>query len=186
MLGREEQALVLDFLPYGKSGEAKREPLVQLLGTESFTLLEAVPKEGASFDVGETVYVGKEEREKIDRIRGRLKYSELTNSAKAEADDLIKKLVTGKEEKIVSFLNRAGSITMRTHVLEHLPGVGKKHLKAILEAREKKPFESFEDFNGRVHHLGGVVEIVCERVVHELSGDAKYYLFTKPMRSERF
>ncbi len=186
MFGREEQAIVLDFLPYGKSGEAKREPLVQLLGVESFTLLEAVPKEGTSFNVGERVYVGKGDREKIERIRGRIKHGDLTNSAKTEVRRFILELVEEKEDYVVNFLNRAGPVSLRSHSLEHLPGVGKKHLSAILDAREKKPFQSFKDFNERVHHFGDVKEIIAERIVHELLGTAKYYLFTKPMRAERY
>jgi len=186
MFGREEQAIVLDVLPYGKSGEAKREPLVQLLGVESFTLLEAVPKEGASFNVGERVHVGKGDRKKIERIRGRIKHGDLTNSAKTEVHRFILEVVKEKEERVINFLNHAGPISLRSHTLEHLPGVGKKHLTAILDAREKKPFESFKDFNERVPHLGNVTEIIEERIVHELLGTAKYYLFTKPMRVERY
>lgn len=186
MFGREEQAIVLDFLPYGKSNEAKREPVVLLLGTASFTLLEAIPKEGMAFEIGEKVYVGKGEREKISRIKQRIKYEELTNSARSETNNLINGLVKEKEERIIHFLNHAGSITLRSHSLEHLPGVGKKHLTAILDAREKKPFDSFDDFNERVTHLGNIVEIISDRVIHELSGTAKYYLFTKPMRSDRY
>jgi len=37
-----------------------------------------------------------------------------------------------------------------------------------------------------VPHLGNVTEIIEERIVHELLGTAKYYLFTKPMRVERY
>ena len=40
----EEHAIVLDFLPTGRSSSARSEPLVQMIGEEKFTLLEAVPK----------------------------------------------------------------------------------------------------------------------------------------------
>ena len=36
------------------------------------------------------------------------------------------------------------------HMLELLPGVGKKHMWEIIEARKDKPFESFEDIKNRV------------------------------------
>jgi len=135
MFNREEYAYALDFLPYGKSGEARKEPVVQLLGDEQFTLLEAAPKPGASIVPGERVYVGKNERDKVDRIKGRVTWNDLTNSAQHECRELLKKIIKEREQKFVDFLNKAGPINLRSHSLEHLPAVGKKHLKVILEQR---------------------------------------------------
>lgn len=184
MFGREEYALVLDFLPYGKSGEARREPIAQLLGESYFTLLEAVPKEGVELKQGQRVYVGKGERAEVDRIKGRIVFSDLTSVAKNEAESVVRNLVKEREAQLVGFLNKAGAINIRSHYIEHLPSIGKKHLSGLLEERSKKPFESFEDVQKRVPHLGNVQEIFVERILHELSGDAKYYLFTKPVRRE--
>ena len=39
----EDYAIVLDYLPHGKSSDFKEEPLAQLLGETHFSLLEAVP-----------------------------------------------------------------------------------------------------------------------------------------------
>jgi len=184
VFGREEYALVLDFLPYGKSGEARREPIAQLLGESYFTLLEAVPKEGIELKQGQRVYVGKEERKEIDRIKGRILFSDLTSVAKTQAESVILGLVKEREKQFVDFLNKAGAINIRSHYLEHLPSIGKKHLSGLLDERSKKLFESFEDVQKRVPHLGNVREIFVERILHELSGNAKYYLFTKPVRRE--
>ena len=184
MFGREEHALALDFLPYGKSDEARKEPVVQLLGESQFTLLEATPKPGMEFKVGERVYVGKESRDKIDRIRGRVTWRDLTNSSQKECHELLGKLVKEREERFISFINNAGPINIRAHSIEHLPSVGKKHLKVILEQREKKPLESFDDVHERVAHLGRLEDLIVQRIEHELDGTAKYYLFTKPIRRE--
>ncbi|MFH0973968.1 MAG: DUF655 domain-containing protein [Candidatus Micrarchaeota archaeon] len=177
---REEYALVLDYLPYGKSGEAQREPVAQIVGETFFTLLEVVPKPEAKLKVEERVYIGGGEREKIDHVKGRVQWRDLTASAQNEARLVIRKMVKEREAFFVDFFNRAGAINIRAHTLEHIPSVGKKHLAAILEARDRKKFESFEDLRGRVPHLRHIEDLIVERVIHELEGEAKYYLFTKP------
>lgn len=49
----EDFAVVLEHLPYGHPRDTRplyrREPLVQAVGTEYFTLLELIPVPGASF-----------------------------------------------------------------------------------------------------------------------------------------
>jgi len=180
MSRREEYAIVLDFLPHGKAGEAAREPVAQLIGENQFTLLEATPKPGVTLSVSEKVYIGRGVRDKIERIRGRIKFNELTSAAQNEVERVIKQLVKEREKFFVDFFNKAGAINIRAHTLEHIPSVGKKHLQAILDARERKPFDSFKDIQERVPHLQKIEDLLVERILHELSGEAKYYLFTKP------
>ena len=177
---REENALVLDYLPYGKSGEAQREPVAQVIGETFFTLLEVVPKKEAKLKAGDKVYIGGGEREKIDHVKGRVQWRDLTATAQKEAMLVLKKNVKEKEAFFVDFFNRAGPINIRAHTLEHIPSVGKKHLSAILDARDRKKFESFEDIRARVPHLRSIEDLIVDRIVHELEGEAKYYLFTKP------
>lgn len=176
---REEHAVVLDFLPQGKSGEARKEPVAQVLGETYFTLLEVVAKPGVSLSVGERVYIGREVRDKIDHIRGRILFHELTSAGQRECDAQIRKLVASREQEFVGFLNRADALNIRVHTLELLPSVGKRHLEALLQAREQKPFASFADLRERVPSFGRVEEIFVQRIVEELAGDSKYYLFTK-------
>ena len=81
----EEAAYVLDFIPEGRvrrRGEFIAEPIVQLVGEEFFTLLEATVKPNMTVQLYERVYIGKEGREKIDRILGRISFDELTATAK--------------------------------------------------------------------------------------------------------
>lgn len=180
MNGREEYAVVLDFLPYGKAGEAQREPVAQVIGEKFFTLLEVVPKQGVKLDLSSRVYIGKEVREQIDHIKKRVLFNELTNAAQQQANAVVRNIVRAREKEFVEFFNRAGPINIRAHTLEQIPSVGKKHLQAILDARDKKAFESFRDIQERVPHLTRVEDIIVERVFQELRGETKYYLFTKP------
>ncbi len=179
MLRREENAVVLDFLPSGKSGEAKREPVAQILGDTYFTLLEVVAKAGTTLAPGEKVYIGKEVRDKIDYIKGRVTFLDLTSQAQRACEEQVKALVLAREAEFIGFLNRADALNIRVHTLEMLPSIGKRHLMAILSARELKPFASFVDVRERVSGIGHIEDIFVNRIIEELRGDSKYYLFTK-------
>jgi putative nucleotide binding protein len=181
--GLEEYAVVLDFLSTGKSFSPKPEPLVQLLGENKFTLLEAVPKV-PDVKVKERVYIGKGERDKIALIKARVTYNDLTEVAKQELPGVIMEIIKANEPKFVGVFNNASSLNIRMHSLELLPGVGKKHLSAILKAREEKEFASFKDISERVALLQDPIKLLTERVIAELKGDSRFYLLTRPYVKE--
>ncbi|MHC1586071.1 MAG: DUF655 domain-containing protein [Candidatus Hecatellaceae archaeon] len=176
----EEAAYVLDFLPRGRvrrGGEFIAEPIVQLVGEDFFTLLEATVKPGLTVQLHERVYIGKEGREKIERILGRISYEELTATAKAELPAVVEKIVRSHEDRFIEFFNKAQPITPKMHSFELLPGIGKKFMWQIVEEREKKPFESFEDFHKRTSI--DPVKAVVKRVIEELTTEQKYKIFTR-------
>lgn len=183
----EENAVVLDFLAQGKSSGFKAEPLAQVLGTEQFTLLEVIPKQGVSFKPGELVYIGKDNRDKVEYIKKRISFRELTSTASLELEKMVEELVRKKEEKFVEFFNNSRSITLRRHQLELLPGLGKKHTLEVLKEREKEPFKSFEDIKKRVKLMPDVVKTIVKRIIEELSAeeDEKHYLFVRPPAREK-
>ena len=182
----EEYALVLDFLPRGRSSSFKPEPLAQVLGEEFFTLLEVIPKEGAALKAGEKIYIGKENREKIEFIKRRISFKELTSNSVAEIEQMIEKIVMEKEKNFVEFFNLSRSITIKRHQIELLPGLGKKHMLEIIDQREKKPFESFDDIKTRIHLMPDVTNTIVKRIMEELSGDEdKHFLFVRPPAQER-
>lgn len=180
----EDYGIVLDFLPQGHPNDPRpvhlREPVVQILGEDFFTLLEVVPKKEAKFEPQERVFIGKGEREKVDRIRRRIGYEELTSAAKAELPSAVRKLVESHPERFVEFFNRAGPLTTRFHQLELIPGIGKKLMWSILNEREKAPFSSLEDLKDRVKGLGDLKEMITERVMGELEGKDRYRIFVRP------
>jgi len=173
---------VLDFLSYGRpSAERPRRlaaPTVQVIGETYFTLLEAELKLGATASPHERIYVGRERREKIERVMGRISYQELTASAKAELQPVLEELVSNQEERFVGFFNVSQPVTPRMHALELLPGIGKKSMWQIVNAREKKPFETFKDIQER-SSISDPVKILARRIVDELSGEGKYRLFSR-------
>jgi putative nucleotide binding protein len=178
----EEYAYVLDFLSYGRpSRERPRRtaaPTVQVIGETYFTLLEAELKQGAVAAPHERIYVGRERREKIERVMGRISYQELTASAKAELQPVLEKLISNQEERFVGFFNVSQPVTPRMHALELLPGIGKKSMWQIVNAREKKVFTNFKDIQERTN-TSDPVRILARRIVDELSGEGKYRLFTR-------
>ena len=181
----EEFAYILHFLPHGRpgvhvSGRAgyRAGALVQLLGEEFFTLLEALVKEGIILKPYDRVFVGKEAREEITYIIGRIGYDELTAAAKTELPTVINKIVLNREKWFVEFFNTSRAITPRMHALELVPGIGKKYMWQVINEREKKPFESFEELQKRTE-LPNPVKLITKRVMEELGGDSKYRLFTR-------
>jgi len=186
----EEYAIILDYLPIGYVKEGlpsyKRKPIAQAIGKEEFTLLELIPKDKVSLDIHEKVYIGPGKRDKIARVNRRLKYDDLTATARVELNYVIEEIIKIKEDKFVEFFNEAGSISTRLHQLELLPGIGKKHMWDILKARREKKFDSFIDIKKRVPMLADPVKILLKRILLELEatedkkGKRKYIIFTRP------
>jgi len=177
----EEYAYVIDYLPYGKPGLRLRRRgggVVQLVGEEYFTLLEAVVKEGVVLKPSDRVYIGRESRREIAYIIGRTRYDELTANAKMELESVIEKIVLSREKEFVNFFNTAKPVTPRMHALELIPGIGKKYMWKIIDEREKKPFESFQDLQRRTN-IPNPVKLITKRIIEELSGNPKYRLFTR-------
>ncbi|HOP66257.1 MAG TPA: DUF655 domain-containing protein [Methanoregulaceae archaeon] len=179
---KEVNAIVLDVLLKGHPDDPrppfKREPLVQAVGTAQFKLLELVPK-GLEIQIHESVYIGDGEREKIERVKRRIGYDELTQTAKIELPFVVEKIVQEKESEYVQFFNRSISISPKLHMLHLLPGIGKKLMWEILEEREKKPFESFAEISQRIKSIPHPEKMIISRILEELEDpNIKYHLFT--------
>jgi putative nucleotide binding protein len=180
----EEYAYVLDYLPEGytdlSTGRRSGKPVAQVIGEKAFTLLEVTPKEDLM--LYERVFIGKGNRDKILMINRKISYDELTPTAKAELPYVVKEIVKNNEERFIKFFNMAPPITNRLHSLELLPGIGKKLMWEIIEERQKEPFKSFEDLKHRIKGLHDPCEMIAKRVVEELQGKDRYYLFVGSRR----
>jgi len=179
---KEINAIVLDVLQRGHPDDPrpvfKREALIQAVGISQFKLLELVPK-SLNIQIHELVYIGDGEREKIERVKRRISYHELTQTAKVELPFTVEQLVQEKEPEFVQFFNKSISITPKLHMLHLLPGIGKKLMWEILTEREKKPFESFADISKRIKSIPHPEKMVVNRILEELQDpDVKYHVFT--------
>lgn len=179
--GREETAIVLDFLPNGYPFDSRpshrKTAIVQAIGKEHFSLLELVPKKGIVLQPGKEIYIGEGKRDDIHHILGKLMLSKLTSTAKSELEYVVNDIVDKNEKRFVNFFNKAQPLSTRMHQLELLPGLGKKHMWQIIEARRDKEFESFEDIRNRVKLMPDPKKVIIKRIMNELNGIEKHALF---------
>ena len=178
---KEENAIVLDFLPNGYPFDERpmymKTPVAQAIGKEHFVLLELVPKKGIHLQLYEEVYIGEGKRDKIHHIVGKISLSKLTRTANSELEFVIKDIVKKNEKKFIEFFNTARPLSTRMHQIELLPGVGKKHMWEIVNSRDEKPFESFDDIKKRVKLMPDPEKLVIKRILEELGGAEKHRLF---------
>src|SRR3989338_3840916 len=182
-MAKEENAIILDFLPHGYPMDRRpmhmKTSIAQALGKQTLVLLELVPKKEAFLQPHEDVYIGEGKRDKIHHIVGKINPHKLTETAKSELNFIIGELVKTDQKRFVEFFNKAGSINMRIHQLQLLPGIGKKHMMAILEARKEKEFDDFEDIKNRVKLLPDPEKAIVKRILLELECEEKHYLFVR-------
>jgi len=185
----EEHAIVLDYLPQGYPGGEKpvykREPVAYAMGEEFLTLIELVPRKGVNLTAHEKVYIGKDDRDKIEYIKKRVEYDDLTSAAKSELPFAIDEIVTKSEGRFIEFFNESQAISTRLHRLELLPGIGKKLMWELIEER-KVPFKSFEDISTRIKSLPDPKKLIVKRILLEMEGGerklgkGKYKIFVTP------
>jgi len=176
---REEKAVVLDYLEHGYplDDSPMKSSIAQALGLSHLTILELIPKKGVALQPHEEVYIGEGKRDKIHHIKGRIEATKLTNTAMQELKHVVEEIIIKDEPRFIKFFNIAQPLSTRMHQLELLPGLGKKHMWEILEARREKPFEDFTDLKNRVKLLPDPTRVVVKRIMSELEGKEKYRIF---------
>ncbi|MCD4800927.1 MAG: DUF655 domain-containing protein [Methanococcoides sp.] len=187
---KEDYAWVLDYLPYGSNTDKRpayqKKPLVQAIGDKHFVLMELVPKEGANPEIQSKVYVGDGDRDVIDHVKHRIHFDNLSHGAQLELPFVLEICVKDQEDKFVKFFNDAHSITTRLHMLELLPGIGKKLMWAIIDERKKGEFKDLQDLHDRVGGVHIPQKIIVNRILEELKDDnIKYRLFTTAMQQHK-
>jgi putative nucleotide binding protein len=176
----EEYAYVLDFTPRGKSitVRGREGVIIQAIGEERLTLLELLGIQNATVEIGERLYIGREGREKVSSVLGRLEYNAISQSAKNELANIIEKVVVANEKRFVNYINNSQPITPRIHALELIPGIGKTYMMTIIKERDKKKFENFSDLQTRVG-LRDPGKLISKRIIEEIMGQARMNLFVR-------
>lgn len=178
----EDYARILDYLPQGLPDEKMfhREPVAYAVGEDQFKLFELVPKQGVNLAAGDRVYIGKDLdlRQEILHVKKRIGFNELTNASQSELPFVMLQIIKAHEPRFVQFFNESQAITTRFHMLELLPGLGKKTMWSIIEERKKGPFKDFADISKRVPLAHQIEKLVAKRIEQELANpDEKYRLF---------
>ncbi len=182
---KDEWAVVLDFLSHGHHGMERSQPVAQVLGESYFSLLEVIIRDDMHLKTGDRVYIGDGKRNEVKYIRGRAKIDDLTVVAQEELSETVEMIVKKTPKRFLDFFNKSGAITTRLHQLELLPGVGKRHLWAIIEERKNKPFKSFDDLKKRVPLLPDPEKMIVKRILDELKDRDKYRIFVPRMEKQR-
>jgi putative nucleotide binding protein len=175
-------AIVVDFLPRGSPSDDRpqyeKSPVAYALGEDDFRLVEIALTDDAGVNIGDRVQIDPPD-ENVKDLRD-VEYADLTSTAESELEHAIDAIVDADTQRFVDFYNDAQPITTRLHVLNLLPGIGKKLRNNVLDARKRQPFESFEDVENRVAGLHNPREVLSERIVEELrEEDLKYRIFAR-------
>jgi putative nucleotide binding protein len=178
---REDEAIVLDFLPNGYSDDTRpshlKNPIAQAIGKTNLALLELIPRKDIFLQPYEEVYVGDGKRDKIHHVACKIPITKLTMTAKGELEHVIKQIIKEREMEFVQFFNKSQSLSTRMHSLELLPGLGKKHMWEIVEERRGEDFTSFANIKARVKLIPDPEKLILKRVLKELEGEEKHMLF---------
>ena len=180
----EDFVYILDHLPKGRPDDPRRkDPVAYGLGERNFVLLELAPRPNATLLVGDRVAVNRDPASPVDHVRARVRYEEMTHAAQSELPYVVEQAVKADEARFVKFFNDAGPITTRMHMLELLPGLGKKLMWAILEEKKKGgAFKDFKDMDARVKALHAPEKLISNRIVGEIQNPGeKYHIFVLPM-----
>lgn len=178
----ETHAYVLAVVPpklHLRASRTRGETVIQAVGESHFTLLELVPAAGTRTHSQERVAIQKTNTGKIEYVKRRLVYEDLTPESLAELPLVVEIIVTKHESRFVQFFNEAQPLTTRMHSLQLLPGVGQTLMWAILEERKKEPFKSFDDISARTK-LQNPKKAVTARIITELGEETRRWLFIRP------
>ncbi|HEX2022795.1 MAG TPA: DUF655 domain-containing protein [Candidatus Thermoplasmatota archaeon] len=180
----EDFAYILDYLPKGRPDDPrKKDPVAYGVGEKNFVVLELAPRPNATLLVGDRVSLQRDPASPVDHVRARVRFEEITHAAQSELPFVVEQMVKAQEERFVRFFNDAGPITTRMHMLELLPGLGKKLMWAIVEEKKKAgAFKSFADMDARVKALHQPEKLIANRIIGEIQNPGeKYHLFVLPM-----
>ncbi len=175
-------AVVLDFLPRGNPNDDRpqyeRSPVAFAVSETNFELIEAALTDDAGVNIGDRIEI-EPPGENVEALRS-ITYDELSSTAESELEYAIEEIIDADEKRFVDFYNDAQPITTRLHVLNLLSGIGKKLRNNVLDARKRRPFESFEDIESRVSGLHNPKDVLIDRILEELrEEDLKYRIFAR-------
>lgn len=172
--------IVLDHLPHGRPDDDRpqyqKPEIAYAVEHDSFGLFECELADDADVTIGEETAI---DGENVERVR-EIEYDDLTSGARSEIEYAIRAIIESDEQRFVGYYNEAQPITLRLHQLNLLPGIGKKLRNNILDQRNQRPFESFEDIEDRVSGLHTPAEILGNRIHEEIrEDDLKYRSFVQ-------
>ena len=174
------ESIVIDFYPQGKSLSHRRSedynPLAVVVTVDWLQFYDVILSIGSRVSVRDNLLLISTNK-KIIRLN-QLHHHQLSSSALKVLPNIIKDIVSSFESRFITFLNQAHPLTTQMHQLQTLPGIGQKRMWSILEARKNDFFTSFNDFIRRTG-ISDPISLFTNRILAELEGSPKYFLFVK-------
>ena len=188
---KSRELVILDVLLHGHPEEDKpswtKTPLAQVLTFPDFVLYEVKINKNPDLDLQpeeKDIYEEFLRQNKLREVLKKIDYDDLTHTSKALIQPILEKQILNYEEEFINFFNNSTSITPRMHSLKLLPGIGKKHMWEIINARERQKFVTFQDIADRTS-VSHPVKQLATRIIKELQREGvKYYLFSKTQKYE--
>ncbi|MFX0071973.1 MAG: DUF655 domain-containing protein [Candidatus Hermodarchaeota archaeon] len=188
---KSRELVILDILLHGHPEDDKpswtKTPLAQVLTFPDFVLYEVKINKSSNLALKPEEKSTYEEfliKNKLREVLKKIDYDDLTNTSKALIQPILEKEILNFEDEFINFFNNSTSITPRMHALKLLPGIGKKHMWEIIEARQKEKFKSFDDIAERTS-ISDPGKHIALRIIKELQREGiKYYLFSKTQKYE--
>ena len=143
------------------------------LALRSLRLFEVVLRYNQSVEEETIVVHGR--TSKIHRIAREISFNDLEAEGEITLQNVIQTYLEKSPQRFLKVINTAQSISIHKHSLELFPGVGKKTMEKILDARRRQEFDSLEDLEER----GSMTkQMIYDRVMEEFQEDElKHYLF---------
>lgn len=183
---KEDFGIILDeyedLADFGKYKNTNTQ-IIFVLGTSYFTLLKIYLRPRLRFEIKKEIAIEKL-RDRTLLIQRQL-LDQISTASQQNIFDVIDLVITKKEQFFVDFFNNARTITPRLHQLKLLPGIGPKKMWNVIEERKREPFVSFEDVIKRTE-INDPIGLIKKRIMEELEGNERYYLFITPPPPSRF
>lgn len=150
---------------------------VFVLGNKKFTPLDMTVKNGQDVELEEKVYFGNDKRNKIENIERWLNEEEFLLASKTAVFNVIKKIILENENYYIDFLNNfAVEEEIKRNTLQKAFLLGEKTIEKIVNARQAKPFTSFDDVK-KCTRVGTLLKTMANKIYAEISGTDKCRLF---------
>ena len=127
-----------------------------MLGENKFVLMELSPKRDKVPAVYERVYIGEGEREVIDHVIKRLKYKELTPTAKEWLPHVLEQIVNDNQKRFLQLFNNPKGILIRPK-----KRICANTLNDLSRELNKRTFSNFGDIAERVSGLNHPEKIIA-------------------------
>jgi putative nucleotide binding protein len=155
-------------------------PLVQVVGTTTFALVDVTVTDASDLTQGDRLYVGPGRWDRVVGIERPLTYHALPAVVQGVLGPLIERIITRNEGRFIEAFNTTLLDDHEGHPLALLPGLSANCQAAIVAERSQRRFADFTDLTDRVACCEQPWTLLAERVLLELRESEEAYHWLTP------